>query len=158
MSQEHDATMLIDEEYAREIEKIEPLPNPYAAPEGNIPLKFHDGTNKLNVHKNKIIHHVKRNIRLQLPQMDCHLPTNNPVALVAGGWSLNETFDELRELYFDGVPLVALNGAGNWLMERNIRPAMQVVMDAREDNQVFVETLIPRCRYFLASQCHPSLF
>lgn len=158
MSQEHDATLIIDQEYAREIEKLETWVNPFEAPEGNIPLLFNEGPNPLNVHKNKIIHHVKRNIRLHLPQMDCHMPTDRPVALVAGGWSLDETFDELRDLYFDGVPLVALNGAGNWLMERNIRPAMQVVMDAREDNRVFVETPIPHCRYFLASQCHPSLF
>ena len=76
MSQEHDATLLIDEEYAREIAKLETWVNPFEAPEGNIPLKFNDGPNKLNVHKNKIISHVKRNIRRHLPEMDFHIPTD----------------------------------------------------------------------------------
>ena len=143
-----DAAIAIEEPVSR--------PNPFEGPEGNVPIKF--GEHSLNVHKNAIIANVKRNIRRQLPQLDCYMPTDRPIALVAGGWSLHETFDELRDLYFAGVPLVALNGAGNWLMERNIRPAMQIVMDARKENAVFVEKPIPKCRYFLASQCHPILF
>ncbi len=137
------------------IEPPDPV-NPFAGPEGNFPLSF--GTGSLNVSRETIIENVRSNLRRHVPQLNVHAPTDRPVALVAGGWSLNETFHELRDLYFAGVPMVALNGAGNWLMERNIRPAMQVVIDARPDNMAFIEEPIPQCKYFLASQCDPMLF
>ncbi len=133
-----------------------PLDNPFIGPEGNIPIIF--GKHVINVSNETLMANVGRNIRRHLPQLDVFAPTDKPIAIVAGGWSLVDTFDELRDLYFDGTPIIALNGAGNWLMERNIRPSVQVVMDARPDNIVFVEKPIPRCRYFLASQCDPSLF
>jgi hypothetical protein len=31
-------------------------------------------------------------------------------------------------------------------------------VDAREFNNRFVEKVIPECKYFIASQCHPSMF
>ncbi len=137
---------------------VEPSPpeNPFAGPDGNVPIVFK--THGVNVSNETLIANVEANIRLHVPQLDVYAVTDNPVVIVAGGWSLENTFDELRDLYFAGVPLIALNGAGNWLMERNVRPAMQIVMDARPDNIVFVEKPIPRCRYFIASQCDPSLF
>lgn len=137
------------------VEAPDPV-NPFAGPEGNYPLLFGSGT--LNVPRETIIENVRSNLQRHVPQLSVHAPTDRLVALVAGGWSLNETFHELRDLYFAGVPMVALNGSGNWLMEHNIRPAMQVVMDARPDNRVFIEEPIPRCKYFLASQCDPTLF
>lgn len=133
-----------------------PVSNPFVGPEGTVPLILGKGT--LNVSHEIVLRNIQRNIRRQIPQLNVYPLNHKPMAIIAGGWSLNETFEDIRELYFDGVPLVALNGAGNWLMERNLRPAMQLVMDSRPDNVVFVESYVPRCKYFLASQCDPSLF
>jgi len=113
---------------------------------------------KLNVETQVILDNISANILKQVPQ---HMPYGESpqhYALVGGGWSLEDTFEELRDLYFGGVKLIALNGAGSWLMERNLKPSMQIVMDARPQNLTFVEKPIPGCRYFLASQTHPSLF
>ena len=132
------------------------LSNPFTGPEGTVPLKFGKGT--LNMSHGDVLRNIDRNIRRHIPQLAVHSVNHTPVAIVAGGWSLTETYEEIRELYFNGVAMIALNGAGNWLMERNIRPAMQIVMDGRPDNIVFVENHIPRCRYFLSSQCDPTLF
>ena len=137
---------------------IDPLPleNPFVSPEGTIPLVF--GKHGVNVSDETLMANVKSNIRRHLPQLDVFALSEKPIAIVAGGWSLVDTFDKIREYYFNGMPLIALNGAGNWLMERNVRPSIQIVMDARPENLVFIEKPIPRCRYFIAAQCDPILF
>lgn len=124
-------------------------------PKGEV---FDKSVMRLNVDESVILDQIKANIQLQVPQLQVFQETSQPIAIVGGGWSLNDTLDELLELYFDGVPICALNGAANWLMDQNIRPSMQIIMDARPDNIEFLSRDIPRCRYFLASQCHPSLF
>ncbi len=120
--------------------------------------------NKLKMHINtpmeEILENVKFNIKRPLPQLD-NYPQQSPkveIAIVAGGWSLEETLPELFDLYHERIPILALNGAGNFLVKNNIRPDMVMVLDARVENHVFVEEPIPGCKYLLASQCHPSLF
>jgi hypothetical protein len=121
---------------------------------------------KLNVETDVIHRNIRRNIQRQLPQHAPHEETAQPIALVGGGWSASEpaVFEELRMMMFDcvgGAPrtkLIALNGSASWLLERNLRPSMHIVMDARPENLPFVEKPIPGCVYYLASQCDPSLF
>lgn len=120
-------------------------------------IKWDKSVMKLN-NDNKVVEaNIYANIRKQFPQLQAFEANTQHIAIVGGGPSLVETFDELLELYHDGVKIVALNGAGNWLMERNIRPSMQVVLDSRPANIDFVKKPIPHCKYFLASQCDPSL-
>jgi hypothetical protein len=132
------------------------IPDPLRPPEGAEP--FDNSDLKLNISEDRILENVERNIRRGLPQLNVYPTRPEHVCLVAGGWSLDDTFDELRDLYWAGSPLIALNGAGNWLVERNLRPGALVVLDARPMNVSFVEREIPKCKYFLASQCDPGLF
>lgn len=112
---------------------------------------------KVNVPRETIIENIRQNIKRSLPQHRPHVEQATHVAIVGGGWSLDDTLPDLRELWFKGAKIVALNGAAKWLVERNIRPSMHVIMDAREDNAGFVID-IPGCKYFLASQTHPKVF
>lgn len=127
----------------------------FSPPEGA--KKWDSSVMKLNVPSELILENININIRKQLPQHQPYETQSQHVAIVGGGWSLTDTFEELRELYFNGVKLIALNGSANWLMERNLRPSIHIVMDARPENLPFIEKPIPNCKYFLASQCHPSL-
>lgn len=130
--------------------------NPFVAPEGHEYVKF--GESVLNVADGVVLENVRHNIRYQIPQLDIAAVTDKPCVVVAGGWSLNDTVEELRDLYWKGFPVIALNGAGNWCRERNIRPAVQIVMDARPENLDFVKEPIPSCIYMFASQVDPLLF
>lgn len=129
-----------------------------AVPEGT--TKWDNSVMHVNVPRDTIIANIKRNIQWHLPQARAHQPTTQNIAIVGGGWSLKDpkVYEELRQLYFDGVCIVALNGAAKWLMERNLKPSMHIIMDARPENIQFIEEPIPGCKYFLASQCDPSLF
>lgn len=113
---------------------------------------------RVNTPNETLIANIEASIRRQLPQLYPHPDNPNHVVVVGGGWSLNDTVDELRQLYFDGIKLVALNGSAKWLMERNLRPSLHIMLDARPENAEFVRDPVPYCKYFLASQCAPEVF
>lgn len=113
---------------------------------------------KINTPDDKIIENVRTNIRRGLPQVFPHNINNEEVCLVGGGWSAEETFDEIREAYWNGAKVVGVNGSGKWLMEHNIKPSAMVYMDARPTNRRFAEIDPPNCKFFLASQCDSGLF
>lgn len=113
---------------------------------------------RVNTDRETLLENINGAIKRQLPQMYPHAENPQHIAIVGGGWSLLDTVEELRALYFDGVKLIAVNGSARWLMERNLRPSMHVVLDARAENAEFLRDPIPHCKYFLASQCHPDLF
>lgn len=128
-------------------------------PEGTIkitPEMLSSG--RLTVSPEKILENVKVNIRRPLPQMRYWPPNGKECVIAAGGPSLKSHFHELRDLHFKKVPIIALNGAANFLVDRNVRPSAFVCMDAMAENVAFVEQEIPDCKYFLASQCDPSVF
>jgi hypothetical protein len=115
-----------------------------------------DGT--MNTADDVVLAHLAHNIRLGHPQVWQQPPKDDVIALVGSGPSLNDTFDELRELVFQGAKLVTVNGAYQWCIERNLKPSAQIVLDARATNARFLEPNIPNCGYYLASQCHPDVF
>ena len=114
---------------------------------------------QLNTPESQILGQVRMNILRPLPQLN-HYPQqpDTEIAIVGGGWSLADTVEELHELNAKRVPILAVNGAGNYCVKNHIQPQILMVLDAREENLAFVEDPIPGCKYFLASQCHPSLF
>jgi hypothetical protein len=108
----------------------------------------------VNTSDDVLVEQIGHSIRLGHQQVRGHALQAERVCLVGGGPSLNDTFDELRELYFAGAKVVTVNGSYQWCLERNIRPSAQIVLDARATNARFVDPDIPQCRYLLASQCH----
>lgn len=113
---------------------------------------------KVNTPDEVIRANIARNIRRGLPQVRKYPPNAARLALVGGGPSLLDTFSELRAQAFSGDKLVAVNGSYQWLLERNLKPSVMVVLDARPSNVRFLAENVPGCKYFLASQCDPAVF
>ncbi len=103
-----------------------------------------------------LLANIQHSITLGHPQVRPQAPQADRVVLVGGGPSLDDTFEELRALYFAGAKVVTVNGSYQWCLDRNIRPSAHVVLDARPENARFVSPAIPQCRYLLASQCAPE--
>lgn len=110
----------------------------------------------INTPDDTIVAQIGHSIRLGYPQVRGQALQHDRVCLVGGGPSLEDTFDELRALYFAGAKVVTVNGSYRWCLDRNIRPSAQIVLDARASNARFVDPAVPNCRYLLASQCHPA--
>lgn len=115
---------------------------------------------QVNVAHEEIYENVRSSLRRQLPQIRPQPQQMDRVCLVGGGPSLQspQVQTELRDLVYEGAVLVTVNGSYQWAIERNLRPQCQIVVDARPGNVRFLIPAVPRCRYILASQCHPTLF
>lgn len=113
-------------------------------------------TGTINTPDDGLLANIRHSIRLGYPQIRPQAPQADRVVLVGGGPSLDDTFEELRDLYFAGAKVVTVNGSYAWCLERNIRPSAHIVLDARRENARFVEPAIPQCKYLLASQCAPE--
>lgn len=111
---------------------------------------------------NTEVENIKKNIRANAEagwqQMHPHIVQNTEIMLVCGGPSLNDFEDEIIKLRNQGMPMVTTNGTYNWAIERGLNPSMQMIIDARPFNKRFVTPVVEGCKYFIASQCDPSLF
>jgi hypothetical protein len=123
-----------------------------------VPMEKVEVTGSLNTELEQVRKNVEKNISAGFQQVAPH-PTNNiEVMIVGGAPSLKQNIEKIRELRDKGVKLVCLNNAYNFCIENGIMPSAYVMVDAREFNARFVEKVIPDCKYFIASQCHPSVF
>ena len=83
---------------------------------------------------------------------------NGEVCIVGGAPSLKNELDTLRRRQGYGQEIWALNGAYNYLKAQGILPDAHVILDARPENVVFVSNPDKDTRYYISSQCHPSIF
>jgi len=105
-----------------------------------------------------IYEQLRANVRRGLPQARTYAPGPYKAMLLCGGPSLNRYVGAIRRRRANGWKLITVNGTHNWALDRGITPSLQIVMDARELNRVFVERPHEDCRYLICSQCHGSVF
>lgn len=112
----------------------------------------------LNTAEEKIKENVAHNVKLGFQQVQPHATNDVEVMIVGGGPSLADNIEEIRRLREDGVKLIAINNAYKFCVDHGVKPSAMVMVDAREFNNRFVDPVIPECKYFIASQCDPSVF
>ncbi|MGW8177370.1 MAG: 6-hydroxymethylpterin diphosphokinase MptE-like protein [bacterium] len=115
-------------------------------------------TGKLNVTEEMVLENVKKNCAEKWQQVEPHLMNDKEVMILGGGPSLALFEDDIRQKRKEGMSVVTLNGTYNWALDKGLGPVNQVVVDAREFNKRFTKPYFEGCKYFLASQCHPSVF
>lgn len=111
---------------------------------------------RVNVCHEEIYANIRANIRRPLPQVKVYPPNGEKVVLLCGGPSLADHEQEIRRLR-TWKP-VTVNGTHQWAQDHGIRPRAHVQLDARELNARFVAEPVDKCRYLIASQCHPAVF
>jgi hypothetical protein len=113
----------------------------------------------VNEDKDKIRDNIEKNIKLGLPQVQPYeTQWNKAVGLVLGGPTLKETFPDLLEKRQNGMPVITVNGSHRYCMTGGLIPSAMIMLDSREFNNRFVYPLVEDCKYFISSQCHPSVF
>ena len=80
--------------------------------------------------------------------------TTDPIAVVAFGPSLRQTWEELRDYRF----LITCSGAHKFLRERGIVPTYHVESDPRIHKAYMVGEPCLSTTYLVASICHPRYF
>jgi hypothetical protein len=113
----------------------------------------------VNEDKDKIRDNIEKNIKLGLPQVQPYeTQWNKAVGLVLGGPTLKETFPDLLEKRKNGMPVITVNGSHRYCITNGLIPSAMIMLDSREFNNRFVYPLVEDCKYFISSQCHPSVF
>jgi hypothetical protein len=111
----------------------------------------------LNVEEATILANVRANIAGGWMQAEPHMPNDVDVMILAGGPSLADYVDTIKQLRQEGVKLITLNGTYNWALDQGMKPSAQVVVDARPFNARFTKPVIDDCKYLIASQVDPSV-
>lgn len=112
---------------------------------------------RLRPGEDTIARHIHANIRRGVEQVTFHLPQGTPVALCAGGPSLGSHLEDVRRLQMEGAEVVCVGNSAHTLNAAGVKVNGHIIMDGVERNRTFV---IPDqdTRYFVASQCDPSVF
>ena len=113
----------------------------------------------VNEDKDKIRDNIKNNIQRGLPQVEPYeTQWDKVVGIALGGPTLKETFPDLLEKRRDGMPVISINGSHKYCIDNGLTPSGMIMLDSREFNNRFVYPLVDDCKYFISSQCHPSVF
>jgi hypothetical protein len=87
------------------------------------------------------------------------MPTGEgTLIIVAGGPSLEECIEEIRDLSQAGEKILACNGAYQYLQEAGIAPWAMMILDTDENNSDFVKIRNGHTIHLIASRCHKSVF
>ena len=114
---------------------------------------FDKNLQSVNTEEREIYDNVRLNISRGLKEIQSSKPRNSAAVLVGGAPSIKDNYKEI----IGKGDIFALNNTANWLMERNIRPQYQVIIDSREFNKRFVEPPHKRIKYLMASCVHPAV-
>lgn len=79
-------------------------------------------------------------------------------AVIGGGPSINDCVKDIRRLKKAGANIVSVNKSHDWLLENGIVPWAHVLLDPQERVKDYVKRPRKDVRYFVASQCHASVF
>lgn len=119
-----------------------------------------DATDIIKVGKvnagDRIAEQTRNNIAAGWQQVEPHWKQDREIVILAGGPSMRDKADEIKELKAAGAAIVTVNGAYHWALENGIDPAAQIVLDAREFNARFTKPVVDGCKYLVASQVHPA--
>lgn len=111
-----------------------------------------------NVDQTLILDQVRANTERDLPWFSGFGDHARSAVICAPGPSLKDSLKEIRWHQRNGATVISLNNALGYLSGRKITPDAHVMLDARPENIAFLENAPEGVKYFLASQCHPSLF
>jgi hypothetical protein len=118
------------------------------------PLRQVEFIHGLNAPREQFTNNIAINIRRGLPTLQ-----TQRALVVGGGPSAADHIEDIREHQAKGWKLTAINGAHDWLLlGYGIMSDACVLMDSTETVSTFIKSPVKGCRYYVASQCHPSMF
>jgi len=113
---------------------------------------------EINVNDERLKENICANLSAGYREVVPHeVQPDTVVYLLAGGPSLADYEEQIVQAGKEGKLIVTTNGTYNWLIERGIRPAAQMMVDGRKFNKRFVTPIIDTCKYLISSQCDPEV-
>jgi hypothetical protein len=101
----------------------------------------------------QMVENMRSALSRGLPEVRACQPHGCSLAVAAGGPSLSDTYESLK----DQDHIAAVNGSLGFLLDKGIVPTFCGVLDS-SPHMADVVVADSRVRYLIASNCHPSLF
>lgn len=121
-----------------------------------------DGTpeGKLPLVQEKLNENIRANAaRHDVPNLWNSLYTKNTMVFVAGGPSAGDFIEDIRAKALDDrYDVFCSNKTAQWLLENDIVPKYQVIIDPKQEKVRDVAHKHPDITYLLSLQCDPSVF
>ncbi len=78
----------------------------------------------------QIIEQIKENIKLKLVEFRQAVVLNNgDFCMVGSGPSIEDHLEAIKDCQNQGMPIIAIKGAHDWLIERGIIPDLCIMLD-----------------------------
>lgn len=110
----------------------------------------------LNTDKDQIQANIESNLKRDVLRIWPHKEQDTELLICAGGPSLADSIDEIKEKQSQGAKVVALANVAHILLDHGIRPNAHVLLDAKPRNAEFIRDC--DTTLFIASQCDPTVF
>ena len=110
----------------------------------------------INTEKDQIENNIRTNLTRDVSKVWPYKQQDTQVAICAGGPSLIDHLEDIKELQFNGGKVVALANVAHILLKHGIRPNAHVLLDAKPRNAEFITGC--ETTFFIASQCDPEVF
>lgn len=110
----------------------------------------------LNTDEDTIRRNIEHSLTLGLKEVWPCKQQDTEVIICAGGPSLLDHIDEIRERQAQGAKVIALANVAHLLLAHGIRPNGHILLDSKPRNAEFIvncETTL-----FISSQCDPKVF
>lgn len=111
----------------------------------------------LNTDEDKIRDNIRENLKRGHPQIWPFKEQETEVCICAGGPSLKDHLEDIKEKQCQGAKVVALANVAHLLKDAGIRYNAHILLDAKPRNSTFILPNVDTT-YFIASQCDPSVF
>lgn len=102
--------------------------------------------------------HISSALERNLPVIGQDPEHDGVAVLVGSGPSVDGQLDSIRAQRALGRPIIALKDAHDWLQDHGVVPDYAVAIDPQEHRWDCFKKKHPAIKYFIASQCHPSMF
>tara|TARA_R110002110_G_scaffold57677_3_gene164628 strand:- start:360 stop:1322 length:963 start_codon:yes stop_codon:yes gene_type:complete len=111
--------------------------------------------------KDQIAENMKRKL---VEFQQAIIPNNGDFCMIGSGPSIEHHLDAIKDCQDQGMPLIAIKGSHDWLIERGIIPDICIMLDPQPKilNCIKYAGQWPSshkgCVYMIASQCSPEIF
>lgn len=101
---------------------------------------------------------ISANMQRDLPEIRYAKNQTKAWAVIGTGPSVVDCVPDIRRLKREGVNIVSVNKAHDWLLEHGVVPWGHVLLDGHQWVADYVKRPRQDVRYFIASQCHDDTF
>lgn len=112
----------------------------------------------INVTYDTIRDNIRANLDRKVSWFTGFGSQSKAAVIVCGGPSMKDCLSDIKAQRRRGAKIITVNNAMRYLMAHGLTPDAHVMLDARPENVEFLKDAPTKTRYFLASQCDPSLF